>query len=121
MMLICDSDNYRPIALTSVISIKCRSILDTSPHQFGFKAKHGTELSIFALKQVIEHYITNSSNVYMCYVDLSKAFDRIERVILFRKLRERKIPLLIVRLLENWYKLKSFTFSGALSSLHLLM
>ena len=116
--------NYRPIALTSVILKvfelvileRCRSILDTSPHQFGFKAKHGTELSIFALKQVIEYYITNSSNVYMCYVDLSKAFDRIEHVILFRKLRERKIPLLIVRkipllivrLLENWYKTQKF-------------
>ena len=111
-----DSDNYRPIALTSVISKvfelvileRCRSILDTSPHQFGFKAKHGTELSIFALKQVIEYYITNSSNVYLCYVDLSKAFDRIEHDILFRKLRERKIPLLIVRLLENWYKSQKF-------------
>ena len=32
--------------------------------------------------------ITNSSNVYMCYVDLSKALDRTEHVILFRKLRE---------------------------------
>ena len=57
-----DSDNYRPIALTSVISKifelvileRYRSILDTSPHQFGFKAKHRTELGIFALKQVIE-------------------------------------------------------------------
>ena len=111
-----DSDNYRPIALTSVISKafelvileRCRSILDTSPNQFGFKAKHGTELSIFAQKQVIEYYIINSSNVYMCYVDLSKAFDRIEHVILFTKLRERKIPLLIVRLLENWYKTQKF-------------
>ena len=44
----------------------------------------------------------------MCYVDLSKAFDRIEHVILFTKLRERKIPLLIVRLLENWYKSQKF-------------
>ena len=111
-----DSDNYRPIALTSVISKvfelvileRCRSILDTSPHQFGFKAKHGTELSIFALKQVIEYYITNSSNVYLCYIDLSKAFDRIEHDTLFRKLRERKISLLIVRLLENWYKSQKF-------------
>ena len=88
-----DSDNYRPITLTSVISKvfelvileRCRSIMATSPHQFGFKTKHGTELSIFALKQVVEYYITNSSNAYMCYVDLSKAFDRIEHVILFRK------------------------------------
>ena len=89
-----DSDKYRPIALTSVISKvfelvileRCRSLQDTSPHQFGFKAKHGTELSIFALKQVNEYYITNSTNVYLCNVDLSKDFDRIEHDILFRKL-----------------------------------
>ena len=48
-----DSDNYRPIALTSVISKvfelvileRCRSILDTSSHQFGFKAKHKQTLA----------------------------------------------------------------------------
>ena len=83
-------------------------MLDPSPHQFDFKTKHGTELSIFVLKQVIEYYITNSSNVYICYLDLSKAFDRTEHVVLFRKLQEQKIPLLIVRLLENWYKSQRF-------------
>ena len=44
----------------------------------------------------------------MCYLDLSKAFDRIEHVMLFRKLPERKIPLLIVLLLENCYKSQKF-------------
>ena len=62
-----------------VILERCRSMLDTSPHQFGSKAKHRTELSIFALKQVIEYYITNSSNVYICYIDLSKAYVPIQQ------------------------------------------
>ena len=55
-------DNYRPIALASVLSKvleiivldRLCSYLCTSYNQFGFKAKHGTELCIYALKEMVE-------------------------------------------------------------------
>ena len=49
------TDNYRPVAITSVLSNvlervilnRCNVVLSTSPNQFGFKSKHGTEECIF--------------------------------------------------------------------------
>jgi len=51
-------ENYRPIALASVLSKVLERIsldhrseyIDTTDNQFGFKAKHGTDLCIYALK-----------------------------------------------------------------------
>ena len=54
---ISSSNNYRPIALATIISklfeycllMKYKEYLCTSANQFGFKNAHGTELSIFTL------------------------------------------------------------------------
>ena len=54
---ISSSNNYRPIALATIISkllestllIKCEEYLSTSASQFGFMKTHGTELCIYTL------------------------------------------------------------------------
>ena len=54
-------DNYRPIALASILSKVLEKILldrleryiTTADNQFGFKRKHGTDMCIFALKDII--------------------------------------------------------------------
>jgi len=37
------------------------------------------------------------------FLDASKAFDRVDYSVLFRKLVDRKFPAYIIRLLWNWY------------------
>ena len=64
--------------------------------------------SVFVLKQVIDFYKSNGSPLYLCYLDLSKAFDRVDHSLLFRKLLRRKLPAAIVRMLQNWYCTQSF-------------
>ena len=57
-------DNYRPIALASIISKIVEMImfdrmethLLTQPNQFGFKKKNGIDQCIFALKELISKY-----------------------------------------------------------------
>jgi len=39
--------------------------------------------------------------MYVCYLDASKAFDRVDYFVLFRKLIDRGIPGYIIRLLWN--------------------
>ena len=109
---ISDKGNYRPIALASVISkvfemallVKLEKYLYSSDYQFGFKPKHSTDLCIYTLTEVIEFYKSQSSSVYVCFMDASKAFDRVNHWTLFKKLIDRGMPDVFVRLLVYWYR-----------------
>ena len=111
-----DMDNYRPIAITSIFSKvleilvleKNSAIFNTSANQFGFKSKHSTDMGIFAMQQVVDMYTSLSSPIYICYLDASKAFDRINHWTLFRKLIHKGLPLAIVRLFAFWYTSQQF-------------
>ena len=114
--VITSKDNYRPIAITSVLSKvveklilqRYSSLLHSSDHQFGFKSGSSTDLCIFTLKQIVDYYKCNGSPVYMCFLDASKAFDRVHHDLLFSKITERGIPHIIVRLLMYWYATQTF-------------
>ena len=106
-----DMSNYRPIALTPVLSKvlermilqKTLQYLTTCDNQFGFKSNHSTDLCIYALKETIQYFISHDTPVFLCFKDASKAFDKINHLTLFSKLFERKFPLLLLRLLLYWY------------------
>ena len=104
--------NYRPIALVSPCSKLLKIIildflechLHTCDNQFGFKRNHAADMCIFALKNVIDYYKKWGSAVYSCFLDASKAFDRVNHWTLFLKMKERGMPSIIIRLLLFWYR-----------------
>ena len=108
---ITDSNNYRPIALATIVSklfesvllMKCEQILTTSANQFGFNTGHSTDLCIYALEEFIEYYKSRNTTVFVTFWDTSKAFDRIDHWLLFKRLISKDIPLFIIRLLVYWY------------------
>ena len=105
-----DKDNYRPIALATVSSKilervilnRCKSSLLTSEHQFGFKDGHSTDMAVYALKEIVDHYLRNRSAVFVCFLDARKAFDRVNHWTLFDKLLRRGMDRSVVRLLVSW-------------------
>jgi hypothetical protein len=108
---IMDKDNYRPIAITCISSkILELTILDkyalypeSNDNQYGFKRNMSTDVCVFTLKEIIDYYKNQSSNVYTCFLDASKAFDKVNHWLLFSRLLRCGVPKLIVRLLMVWY------------------
>ena len=74
----------------------------TSDLQFGFKPGLSTDLCTGLIKNVIARYNFNDSEVYACFLNASKAFDRVDHHLLFKKLLQRNLPPVIVRSLLSW-------------------
>lgn len=70
-------------------------------------------MCVFTLKEVVEFYKKHSSPVYVCFLDASKAYDRLNHWSLFHKLIRRKIPLLFIRLFVHWYAHQQFCIKWA--------
>ena len=107
----CDSANYRPIAIATAASKifeklllnRISDFLYTTNNQFGFKPNHSTEMCVFALKEVINYYRCLNTPIYLVFIDIKSAFDRISYWELFLKLIDRDIPLQIVLMLKFWF------------------
>ncbi len=45
-----------------------------------------------------------SEYVFGCFLDASKAFDRVNHTVLFKMLLDRNLPCTVLRFLFSWYK-----------------
>lgn len=77
-------DNYRLITHANILSKTLERVLltrleifvVTTDNQFGCRWKHGTDVYIYALEEVDAKYGSQISAVFMCFIDASKAFDK---------------------------------------------
>ena len=113
---LCCTDNYRGITVSPVISkvfehcllLKFDLYLSSSDSQFGFKKNSGVNHALYSVRKTVEYFIESDSTVNVCALDLSKAFDKLNKYALFIKLMNRKCPLVLINLLHCWYE-KIFT------------
>jgi hypothetical protein len=90
--------NYRGISLLSVVGkvyasvlvdrvrVIVEEVLDEA--QSGFRPLRGCQDQIFCLRQAIEKLFERNIDLYLCIIDLEKAFDRVPRQKLFGVLSE---------------------------------
>ena len=106
-----DRTNYRAVALSTTLSkvlelvlfVRLQPFLKTSDAQFGFKSAHSTTHATFVIKEIVNYYTQRGSPVYACFLDASKAFDRVCHSKLFEILSKRNVPLAYIKLLTHWY------------------
>jgi len=87
--------------LLELLLLNCFQSCDSyeDAYQFGFKKKHSTSTACTVLRNVIDYYRSNGSYIFVCFLDLSKAFDNVNYSILFKKVVELKCSANMVKLL----------------------
>ena len=105
------SDNYRSIALSSVI-LKIfdwvvltlyGELLGLDELQFSYQKNCSTTMCTWLVIESISHFNRNGSDVFSCFMDMKKAFDTVKHSLLFQKLIERKLPPIFIRLMLHMY------------------
>jgi hypothetical protein len=76
-------------------------------NQFGFKAKIGCPHAVYTVRKVTEYYVNNNSTVNLCFLDISKGFDKVNNALLLLKLMKRQLPVALVKLLHYWFSISS--------------
>jgi len=69
--------------------------------QFGFRRKRSTISAAALLHEVVDTRLKAGQRTYACFVDFSKAFDKIDRTLLFNKLQRMAIPFKFCSILFN--------------------
>ena len=108
-------DNHRGISLLSIAGkILARLILnriikhlvdDIYPEsQCGLRSGRGTIDMIFSLCQVAEKVREKNQEMYMVFVDLTKAFDTVNREALWQVLKKLRIPENMLKVIISFYQ-----------------
>jgi len=105
--------NYRTIALISHASKVMLKILQARLQQYvnrelpdvqaGFRKGIGTRDQIANICWIMENAREFQKNIYFCFIDYAKAFDRVDHNKLWKILQEVGIPDHLIYLLRNLY------------------
>ena len=66
-----------------IVETQIRSSIKIDDMQFGFMPGRGTTDAIFIVRLLQEKFLAKNKNLYLAFVDLEKAFDRVPRQLLW--------------------------------------
>ena len=104
--------NYRGLKLIEqvmkvlerVVKGLIRQRVEIDEMQCGFMSGRGTTDAIFIVHQLQEKHLAANKPLYMAFVDLEKAFDRVPRDVIWWAMRKLGIDEWLVRLVQSMYK-----------------
>ena len=90
--------------LERVIERRVRNIVKVDSMQFGFMAGKSTTDAIFIVRQLQEKYLARNKELWLAFVDLEKAFDRVPREVVWWALRCLGVDEWIVSVIKAMYE-----------------
>ena len=101
--LLCHAAKIILKVITKRVQAKTDAIGFLGEDQFGFRRGKGTRDAIGCLRMLSERRLQNGKNIYICFVDYEKAFDRVDWRILMRALKRVGVDWRDRRLIANLY------------------
>ena len=98
--------------LERVIETRVRKIVKMDGMQFGFMAGRSTTDAIFIVRQLQEKYLAKNKELWMAFVDLEKAFDRVPREVVWWALRYLGVDEWIVSVIKAMYEDATMRLNG---------
>src|SRR3989441_962022 len=90
--------------LERVIETRLRKTVKIDDMQFGFSPGKGTTDAIFIVQQVQEKLLGKQKELWMAFVDLEKAFDRVPCEVLWWALRHAGVEKWMVNVIKSLYE-----------------
>ena len=89
--------------LERVVEVRVRKIVKIDDLQFGFMPGKGTTDAIFIVRQLQEKFLAKEKDLWMAFVDLEKAFDRVPREVVWWALRKLGVDEWLVSVIQAMY------------------
>ena len=109
---IMDCASYRGVKLLEhgmkvverLLEKKLRRLVKVDQMQFGFMPAKSTVDAIFILRRMQESYLEKNRKLFIFFVDLEKASDRVPRKVIEWALRKKLVPERLVQAVMSMYK-----------------
>ena len=89
--------------LERIMEKRIRDTINIDQMQFGFVRGKGTTYAIFILRQMQEKFLAKKKNLYLEFVDLEKAFDRVPRDVIWWAMRKLGVEEWAVKVVQALY------------------
>ena len=79
------------------------TLVNLNEMQFGFMLGKGTVDAIFIVRRMQEEYQKKDKKLYMCFVDMEKAFDRVPRKVMGWAMKKKGLSEVLVQAVVSLY------------------
>ena len=107
-----DCASYRGVKLLEhgmkvverLLEKRLRRLVKVDQMQFGFMPSRSTVDAIFILRRMQKSYLEKNRKLFICFVNLEKAFDRVPRKVIEWALKKKLVPERLVQAVMSMYK-----------------
>jgi hypothetical protein len=87
-----------------ILDKRIRNETSISENQFGFMPGKSTMKPLFWVRQLVEKFRENKKTLYIVFIDLEKAYDRVPREVLKWVLMRKEFPKININLIQEMYE-----------------